>query len=190
MNSWVWQATVHGIAKSWTWLKQLSTHIPVYKTIITGMPSFPRSLTEIFQITFLLYSLTSSSSSKSHFLLLKLNCQLQRLLQTLLILTAGLQRFSRVTWHLGNGASPFHHLEYFSAESILNNGYSQDNYFDWVVSHPFYRLETKAQPKIRNISHLPCLLPRGPPSNMNGSCWPKQRKLVSPQFFFLSCKKQ
>ena len=26
MERGVWKATVHGVAKSWTWLKQLSTH--------------------------------------------------------------------------------------------------------------------------------------------------------------------
>ena len=29
-----WQATVHGVAKSWTWLKWLSTHVYMYQNII------------------------------------------------------------------------------------------------------------------------------------------------------------
>ena len=108
---------------------------------------------------FLLYSLTRSSSSKSHFLLLKVNCQLQRLLQTLLILTAGLQYFSRMTWNLGKGASPFCHLEYFSSESILNNGTLRTIILTELFPICFIDWETNAQLKIRNISHLPCLLP-------------------------------
>lgn len=121
------------------------------------MPSFPRSLTEIFQITFIFYSLPSSNSSKFHFLL-KLNCQLQRLLQTLLILTAGLQCFSRVIYHLGKGASPFYHLEYFSAESILNNDTLGTITLTELFPIHLIDWETKAQQKIRNISHLPCSL--------------------------------
>ena len=30
MDRGTWQATVHRLAKSWTWLKQLSTHTHIY----------------------------------------------------------------------------------------------------------------------------------------------------------------
>ena len=33
MDRGAWQATVHGVAKSCTWLKWLSTHPPIYHTI-------------------------------------------------------------------------------------------------------------------------------------------------------------
>lgn len=64
------------------WALFFNAWLPAGKVIITGTSSSPGSLTEIFQITFLLYALTNPSPSKSHLPLLKLIYQLQRLLQT------------------------------------------------------------------------------------------------------------